>query len=141
MQRTSSSGLAITSVLLSLTSFIHDCQFSINSLVASTFGVPPKLRVLIIALSPHLPLSVLDFMYNYLPGEELALAKENRRVAVKAAKDLVESKIQETRGEKSGRDTLTLLGASDSWFPIGVSSNLYDDSQHKQVVRRDKQVG
>jgi len=124
MQRTNSSGLTITSVLASLISFIHDCQFSINSLVASAFGVPSKLRVLVIALSPYLPLSVLDFMYDYLPGEGLALARENRRVAVKAAKDLVESKIRETRGGKSGRDILTLLGASDSWFSIGMSSDL-----------------
>jgi len=92
-----------------------------STLVASAFGVPSKLRVLIIALSPYLPLSVLDFVYDYLPGEGLALARENRRVAVKAAEDLVKSKIRETRGGKSGRDVLTLLGASDSWFPIGMS--------------------
>jgi len=80
--------------------------------VASTFGVPSKLLVLIIALSPNLPLSILDLMYDYLPGEGL------RRVAAKAAKDLVESKIRETRGEKSGRDILTLLDGPDSWFPM-----------------------
>ena len=49
---------------------------------------------------------------------------ENRRVAAKAAKDLVGSKILETRGGKSGRDILTLLGAFVSRFPIEVSSNL-----------------
>jgi len=63
-------------------------------------------------------------MYNYLPGNGLALARENRRVTVKAAKNLVESKIRETRGGKSGRDILTLLGAFVSRFPIEVSSNL-----------------
>jgi len=68
-------------------------------------------------------------MDDYLPGEGLALARENRRVAVKTAKDLVESKIREIRGGKSGRDILTLLGGPDSWFPIGVSSDLWYDSQ------------
>ena len=97
--------------------------------MTSAFGVPSKLRVLIIALSPYLPLSVLDFMDDYLPGEGLALARENRRVAVKTAKDLVESKIREIRGGKSGRDILTLLGGPDSWFPIGVSSDLWYDNQ------------
>ena len=92
--------------------------------MASAFDVPSKLEVLIIALSPYLPLSILDFTYDYLLREGLALARENRRVAVKAAKDLVESKIRETRGGKAGRDILTLLGASDSWFPIGASSGL-----------------
>jgi len=50
-------------------------------------------------------------MYDYFPGEGLALARENRRVAIKVARDLVESKIRETRDGKSGRDILTLLGA------------------------------
>ena len=63
-------------------------------------------------------------MYDYLPGEGLALTRENRRVAVKASKDLVESEIRETRGGKSGRDILTLLGAPGSWFSIGMSSDL-----------------
>ena len=63
-------------------------------------------------------------MYDYLPGEGLALARENRRVAVKAAKDLVELKIRETRGGKFSGGILTLLGGSDSWFPISVSSDL-----------------
>jgi len=62
-------------------------------------------------------------MYDYLPGGGLALARENRRVAVKVANGLVESKIQETRDGKSGKDTLTLLGASDLGFHIGMSSN------------------
>jgi len=127
MQRMNSFGLTVTmtSVLASPpSSLIRNFQFLINSPMASAFGVSSKPRVLIIALSPYLPLSVLDFMYDYLPGEGLALARENRRVAVKAAGDLVESKIRETRGGKFGGGILTLLGGSDSWFPIGVSSDL-----------------
>ena len=92
--------------------------------MASAFGVPSKLKVLIIALSPYLPHKILDLMYDYFPGEGLALARENRRVAVKAARDLVESKIRETRDGKSGKDILTLLGAFGLWFPINASSNL-----------------
>jgi hypothetical protein len=104
-----SSELTITSVLISLTSSILR-DFSINSPVASAFGVPSKLKVLVIALSPYLPHSILDLMYDYFPGEGLALARENRRIAVKAAKDLVDAKIRETRDGKYGRDILTLLG-------------------------------
>jgi hypothetical protein len=78
--------------------------------VASAFDVPTKLKLFIIAMSPYLPHRLLDLMYDYLPGEGLSRTRENRRVATKAAKDLVESKIQETRDGKSGRDILTLLG-------------------------------
>ena len=73
---------------------IHDCPFSINFLVASAFGVPSGVKVLITTLSLYLPFSIPDFMYDYSPGEDLALARENRRVAVKAAKDLVEPKVR-----------------------------------------------
>ena len=66
--------------------------------MASAVGVPSKLKALIIALSPYLPLSILDFMYDYLPGEGLA----SGRVAIKATKDLVEFKIRETRGGNLG---------------------------------------
>ena len=59
-------------------------------------------------------------MYDYLPGEGLARARENRRVATKAAKDLVESKIQEREAQKSGRDILMLLGASAMWSNLNV---------------------
>ena len=62
------------------------------------------MKVLITTLSLYLPFSIPDFMYDYSPGEDLALARENRRVAVKAAKNLVEPKVRETRGGKSGRD-------------------------------------
>ena len=54
-------------------------------------------------------------MYDYFPGEGLARARENSRVATKAAKDLIEAKIQENRDGKSGRDILTLLGAFVPW--------------------------
>jgi len=100
---------------------IHDRPFSIDFLVASAFGVPSGVKVLITALSPYLPSSILDFMYDYSPGEGLALARENRTVAVGAAGDLVESKTRETRGGKSGRDILTLLSMPVSRFPIEVS--------------------
>jgi len=92
----------------------------INSPVASAFGVPNKLKLFIIAMSPFLPHWVLDMMYDYLPGEGLARARENRRVATKAAKDLVESKIQEREAQKSGRDILMLLGASAMWPNLNV---------------------
>ena len=107
-----SAGLTITLVLASFTSFlIQDCPFSINPPVASAFGVPSKLKFLTIASSPYLPHWILNLMYNYFPGEGLALVRENRRVAVKVTRDLVESKIWETRDGKSGRDILMLLGA------------------------------
>lgn len=74
-------------------------------------------------MSPYLPHWMLDLMYDYFPGEGLARARENRRVAIKAAQDLIESKLQENKDGKSGRDILTLLGASISWFSVGMSSN------------------
>lgn len=64
-------------------------------------------------------------MYDYFPGEGLARARENRRVATKAAKDLIEAKIQENRDGKSSRDILTLLGAFVLRSPVGASSNGY----------------
>ena len=79
------------------------------------------MKVLITTLSPYLPFSILDFMYDYSPGEGLALTRENRTAVLKAAKDLVESKIRGTGGGKSSRDILTLLGTSVSRFPIEVS--------------------
>lgn len=91
--------------------------------MTGAFGVPSKLKILIIAMSPYLPHWMLDLMYDYFPGEGLARARENRRVAVKAAKDLIESKIQENRDGKFNRDILTLLGPPVLWSPIGVSSN------------------
>ena len=62
-------------------------------------------------------------MYDYFPGEGLARARENRRAATQAAKDLVESKIQETRDGKSGKDILSLLGAFPLSSRVGVDSN------------------
>ena len=85
-----------------------------HNLVASSFGVPNKMKALIIASSGYLPHWLLDFMYDYLPGEGLALARENRRVATKASKDLGESKIQENKD--GNRDILTLLGTSVLWI-------------------------
>ena len=84
----------------------------------SAFGAPSKLRLLIVALSPYLPHWLLDLLYDYMPGAGLARARENRRVATKAAKDLVESKIQEIEGGKPGKDILTLLG---EFFPCTCS--------------------
>ena len=78
------------------------------------------MKALIIASSSYLPHWLLDFMYDYLPGEGLALARENRKVATKASKDLVESKIQENRDGKSGRDILTLLGKSVLWCTLST---------------------
>ena len=60
-------------------------------------------------------------MYDYSPGEGLALTRENRRVVVEVAKDLVESK---TKGRKSDRHSLALLGAFVPQFRTEVSSNL-----------------
>ena len=54
-----------------------------------------------------------------MPGAGLARARENRRVATKAAKDLVESKIQEIEGGKPGKDILTLLGEFCLRYPLG----------------------
>jgi hypothetical protein len=78
--------------------------------VTGAFGIPSKLKILIVTMSPYLPHWMLDLMYDYFPGEGLSRARENRRIATKTAKDLIESKIQENREEKSGRDILTLLG-------------------------------
>jgi len=85
--------------------------FHFDSPVAGAFGVPSKLKILIVAMSPYLPHWMLDLMYDYFPGEGLARARENRRIATKAAKGLIEAKIQENRDGKSSRDILTLLGA------------------------------
>ena len=62
-------------------------------------------------------------MYDYFPGEGLARARENRRIATKAAKDLVDSKLQETRDGKAGRDILTLLGVFILSSRVSVISN------------------
>ena len=93
--------------------------------MTGAFGVPSKLKILIVAMSPYLPHWMLDLMYDYFPGEGLARARENRRVATKAAKDLIEAKIQENRDGKSSRDILTLLGAFVLRSPVGASSNGY----------------
>ena len=93
--------------------------------MTGAFGVPSKLKILIVTMSPYLPHWMLDLMYDYFPGEGLARARENRRVATKAAKDLIEAKIQENRDGKSSRDILTLLGAFVLWSPVGASSNGY----------------
>jgi len=74
-----------------------------NSPVTDAFGVPSKLKIIIVAMSPHLP--------HWMP----ARARKSRRVVTKAAKDPIEAEIQETRDEKSGRDILTLLGAFVLW--------------------------
>jgi len=66
---------------------IHDRPFSINFLVENAFGVPSKVKVFIITLPPCLPLSIPNVMNDYSPVEGLSLAREHRRVAVKAARD------------------------------------------------------
>ena len=91
--------------------------------MTSAIGVPSRLKLLIIAMSPYLPYRILDLMYDYFPGEGLARARENRRSATQAAKDLVESKIQEIRDGKSGRDILSLLGAFPLSSHVGVGLN------------------
>ena len=68
--------------------------------------------------------------------------RESRRVAVKVAGDLVESKIQETRDGKSGRDILTLLGAFGLWFLINASrsSNKENRLSGIELVDQMRQV-
>jgi len=68
-------------------------------------------------MSPYLPHWMLGLMYDYFPGEGLSRVRQSRRVAIKIAKDLIESKIQENKDEKSGRDILTLLGPFILWVP------------------------
>jgi len=79
-------------------------------------------------------------MYDYFPGEGLALGRENRRVAVKAAGDLVESKIRETRGRRSGRD-IDAARCVSFVVPYRCEFQPLVDSQRERVFRQGKHVG
>ena len=88
---------------------IHDCPLSINFPVASAFGVPSKLKALIIALLPYPPsqsstLCTTISLVRVLPAGE----SPSRLPGIWSSSRFGRP------GAEFGWDILTLLGASDS---------------------------
>ena len=85
---------------------------SYTDLVYSTFGVMTRGQVLFMDLCRHLPGRLIRPIFEVGSGPVLQKIRENRDHAHRVARELIEQKRREMVVGQSGKDVLSLLGAS-----------------------------
>jgi len=85
---------------------------SYTDLVYSTFGTPTNGQILFMNLCRYLPSMFIRYMFEKGTDPALQKIRQNRVHAHRVAKELMEQKRQEMVVGQSGKDILSLLGAS-----------------------------
>ena len=85
---------------------------SYMSLVYSTLGTLTHGKVLFINLCRYLPGSFIRYIFDTVSDPALQKARLNRDHACRVARELIKQKRQEMVVGRSGKDILSLLGAS-----------------------------
>jgi hypothetical protein len=85
---------------------------SYTDLVYSTFGIPSHAQLLFVNLCRYFPSRFIRYVFETGSDPALRKARDNRIHAHRVARELIEQKRQEMLVGQSGKDVLSLLGAS-----------------------------
>ncbi|KAI0785740.1 cytochrome P450 [Abortiporus biennis] len=87
----------------------HELAQGFNNLLADGVPVPSSGKVFAQDVSRFIPLPILEFLYENLPGASLRTLRANRDVTHKIAKDLLDSKSDALAQGKYKRDVMSIL--------------------------------
>ena len=90
---------------------------SYTDLVYSAFGGTTDGQVLFLNLCRHFPAWFIRYIFETGSDPSLQKVRENRGHAHRVARELIEQKKREMAVGQSGKDVLSLLGASHKVFP------------------------
>lgn len=91
---------------------------SYTDIVYSTFGAPSNGQLLFMNLSRYLPGTVIRYIFETGSDPNLQKARENRVLAHRVARELIQQKRREMLVGQSEKDLLSLLGRFMSSFPL-----------------------
>ena len=86
-----------------------------------TFGRLSSMKIFILETSRFLSVPLLELIYNHVPGLGWELAKRNRQLAHRFAKELISDKTAEAAAGKGQHDVMSILGKC-SRYPVQLSA-------------------
>lgn len=81
------------------------CTFRVG-----TFGRLSDAKIFMLNVSRFIPLPLLEFIHNHMPGLGLDLAKKNRAIAHTFAREMISEKATAAALGKGSHDVMSILG-------------------------------